>query len=308
MPTTPERHPLTSTAAALAAATAALLAVALPAAAQGTWQDQVASQLDASPTVGRLRGEGYAVSHGTFYELAQRGTRRSLRLTLDGGRRYEAVGKCDNDCSDLDLRLYDENDRLVDSDVLSDATPIVAVTPRHTATYRLEVDMHACRTPTCGWGAVVLGSAGGGSRTPTWASNRPRPVPEAPPASNAPWRDQVDAQLARSGLLAAARRAGYAPAYETIYALGERASRRSTTLRLEAGRSYRVLGTCDHDCADLDFRLYDEHGRLVDSDIGPDDVPVVSVTPQWTAHYRLEVTPAACSMRLCGWGAMVLAR
>lgn len=304
----PGRPHLQWLAVALLGAASAGLGHPASAAAQGNWRDQVSRQISNSSIVSALRNDGYAVSHGPFYELVDRGSRQSLRLTLEAGRTYKAVGKCDHDCSDLDFRLYDENGRLVDSDIGSDDIPVVTVTPGWTGTFRLEVEMHACSTPTCGWGVAVFGSNGGGGRstTGTRVVSYPSPAPTPAPANS--WRDQVRALLASSNLIRGYRSEGYAESHATLYGLVESGGRQSMTVRLEAGRSYRIVGKCDHDCSDLDFRLYDEHGTLADSDLGADDVPAVAVTPHRTAAFRLEVTMAACSTRSCGWGASVLVR
>jgi hypothetical protein len=67
------------------------------------------------------------------------------------------VGVCDNDCSDLDLVLYDADGDQVDSDVQTDDVPIVQVTPRETMRYRVKVLMPTCKTNPCWYGIGVYG-------------------------------------------------------------------------------------------------------------------------------------------------------
>ena len=74
---------------------------------------------------------------------------------------------------------------------------------------------------------------------------------------------------------------------------------RTHTMTLRRGVDYTFTGECDGDCTDLDLRLYDASGNLVDSDVLPDDYPIVSVTPGATGAFRLRVTMARCTVNPC---------
>lgn len=76
---------------------------------------------------------------------------------------------------------------------------------------------------------------------------------------------------------------------------------RTHTMTLRRGVDYTFTGECDLDCSDLDLRLYDANGNLIDSDVLPDDYPVVSVTPRWTGGFGLRVTMARCSANPCAY-------
>lgn len=71
----------------------------------------------------------------------------------------------------------------------------------------------------------------------------------------------------------------------------------SVTLR--GGVEYTFVGACDRDCSDLDLQLFDQNGNLIDQDVLTDDVPVVSVTPEWTGRFSLKVIMASCSVSPC---------
>jgi hypothetical protein len=119
------------------------------------------------------------------------------------------------------------------------------------------------------------------------------------------WRHLVPRQLGASALREDLRSRGFAETHNPfIDVMGARAQK-TVPVDLEAGRSYRFIGVCDTDCSDLDFRLYDEGGTLVDSDVEDDDVPIVDVTPARAGTYRLGVTMASCSTSSCGWGVAV---
>lgn len=71
----------------------------------------------------------------------------------------------------------------------------------------------------------------------------------------------------------------------------------STTLdvTLNLDRSYRLVGVCDQQCADMDMKLYNSSGALVDEDTSTDDIPLVDASPRVSGSYTLKVTMASCS-------------
>ncbi len=71
----------------------------------------------------------------------------------------------------------------------------------------------------------------------------------------------------------------------------------STTLdvTLNLDRSYRLVGVCDQQCSDMDMKLYNGSGALVDEDTSNDDIPLVDVSPRSSGSYTMKVTMADCS-------------
>ena len=129
----------------------ALTFVAPSAQAQSNqWRGQVEGYLKrASQT---LSDRGYDQTHDTQIGSLRDDENESFSLTLRSGTSYALVGVCDNDCSDLDLVLYDADGDQVDSDVQTDDVPIVQVTPRETMRYRVKVLMPTCKTNPCWYG------------------------------------------------------------------------------------------------------------------------------------------------------------
>jgi hypothetical protein len=127
--------------------------IALPLAlqAQGNaWQRQVAQQLR---TVTDLLDLGNITSsYQHFVGNLRHNTYTDVTYNLQRGVTYALVGVCDNDCSDLDLRLYDENYRLIDSDTEPDATPVIKVTPMWTGVFHVRVIMSHCDRSPCWYG------------------------------------------------------------------------------------------------------------------------------------------------------------
>jgi hypothetical protein len=79
-------------------------------------------------------------------------------------------------------------------------------------------------------------------------------------------------------------------------------------LDLDVGTEYQIMGACDTDCSDLDFTLYDGNGQVVDSDVLPDDAPLVTVTVTRAGAFVIEVTMANCSAEPCRYGIGVWGR
>lgn len=86
----------------------------------------------------------------------RQGRERSHYFTLRKGTEYLIVGVCDTDCGDMDLKLYDENDNLIDKDFDSDDYPTVRVMPRRTAKFRAVAQMESCSANPCGYVLTVM--------------------------------------------------------------------------------------------------------------------------------------------------------
>jgi hypothetical protein len=131
----------------------ALTLLASPLAAQG--DQQVRSQITLAAAA--LDGEGYRSTHTVATGWLRDGYYRDLTVTLRQGVEYAIVGSCDEDCDDLDLKLYDENWNLIDEDTGSDDHPVVEVTPNWTGTFHVRVLMEDCTASTCKYGVGVFG-------------------------------------------------------------------------------------------------------------------------------------------------------
>jgi len=74
------------------------------------------------------------------------------------------------------------------------------------------------------------------------------------------------------------------------------------TIRLRAGTTYALIGTCDEDCIDIDLGLYTQSGRLLVKDVKTNDLPILKFQPQQTGTYQLKVAIPRCSARRCMFG------
>jgi hypothetical protein len=132
---------------------AALLAPAA-ATAQNQWQQTVRNQVGQHGDF--LSGRGYTMSGDVYDGKLNADSFEDLTITLRPGTSYAFMGVCDEDCHDIDLRLYDPDGDEVDSDIRSDDWPIVTVTPGFKGTYRVRVVMASCSRNPCFYGIGVF--------------------------------------------------------------------------------------------------------------------------------------------------------
>jgi len=57
---------------------------------------------------------------------------------------------------------------------------------------------------------------------------------------------------------------------------------------VSANETVEVVATCDSDCVDIDLKIYDEYGNLVDSDLLIDASPIVNITNQSSIRKRFK--------------------
>jgi hypothetical protein len=117
---------------------------------------QVRRQLNGARDL--LGARGFEKTHDYKIATLANGGAKSSTLDLQKGMQYVIIGVCDKDCSDLDIKLYDENDQLIATDTSADDKPLVTVTPRWTGEFRILVSMYRCRNSPCYYGIGVFGN------------------------------------------------------------------------------------------------------------------------------------------------------
>jgi hypothetical protein len=122
------------------------------------WRELVVRQLDHAGELVRADGrtDANVLSRNQLIGvLADEGT-SYVEVLLQGGVEYFFAGACDQDCSDLDLRLYLAEDfEEVASDVETDDVPLLSFTAPTSGTYLLGVDMADCDEEICYYGFRV---------------------------------------------------------------------------------------------------------------------------------------------------------
>jgi hypothetical protein len=136
---------------AAAAVTAAALAaglIATPVVAQDAgYRAQLDQQLQKSRDL--FRGQGFTVAAGPFTGALQPGAKERFTLPVERGVKYKVLGVCDNDCSNVDLRIFNMNGQNIGEDITDDDIPIVDLEPKVTGTVQLEATMVTCSEAPC---------------------------------------------------------------------------------------------------------------------------------------------------------------
>lgn len=130
-----------------------LLAVAAPVHGQSRWREQVNSQIEQASKI--LRERGYAKTD-TYDGSLNNEAYESLTLSLRAGRQYAILAVCDNDCTDIDLRIYGPSEKEIDSDIEDDDKPVVMVSPDSDGKFRLKITMAKCSTSPCFYGVGLF--------------------------------------------------------------------------------------------------------------------------------------------------------
>jgi hypothetical protein len=129
-------------------------ALATEAAAQASYQQQIRAAL--RTTAGRLRA---ARPEGEPLIGVLNGKATENRMVdLQAGVHYMIIGVCDENCADLDLRIFGPNAAKLAEDVQQNAVPALEFTAPTAGRYRLAVEMVTCNANPCAWGVQVLAS------------------------------------------------------------------------------------------------------------------------------------------------------
>lgn len=118
------------------------------------FERQVRQQLDNAAQ--KLGKDGFELTHQIHTGELRQDQQEEVRIELDRGRAYVVVGVCDNDCKDVDLKLFDPRGREIDSDVQRDDYPAVAVEPDRTDKYTVRAIMATCTASPCRYGFGVF--------------------------------------------------------------------------------------------------------------------------------------------------------
>ena len=74
------------------------------------------------------------------------------------------------------------------------------------------------------------------------------------------------------------------------------------TVELDPDYEYIAIAVCDSDCGDIDLILYDDDDVRIAKDIGTDDIPVLSGSPDYYGDYYLEAVMVDCYADTCYFG------
>lgn len=134
----------------------ATLALGAPAAAQqeevSPYVQQVATRLEA--VTQQMTQNGYGNPELVAFDAINNGASQAFSYATQDSGDIMIVGVCDDDCSDLDLRVRNAQGGVVGEDVLLDAIPVVPA-PAGGRPLNIDVIMATCSQDPCVFGVAV---------------------------------------------------------------------------------------------------------------------------------------------------------
>ena len=123
--------------------------------AQDKWQKQVKSLLDKAAET--TAAKGFVETHDARISSLRDDSTETWTIKLNAGTEYRIIGVCDNDCSDLDLKLFNIAGTNVAEDLETDDVPVLSITPPATREYTVRAIMEECGASPCRYGVGVYG-------------------------------------------------------------------------------------------------------------------------------------------------------
>ena len=126
-----------------------------PSPSGGTYTSQVDRYL--ARQADQERGQGFTRwVAGPVHGRLNNGASSSHQMDVISGNQYVVFGQCDNDCTDLDLKLWDPDGSLIMQDVAVDDHPTLVFAPKTTGRLRIEVIMAHCNVNPCYYGVELM--------------------------------------------------------------------------------------------------------------------------------------------------------
>jgi hypothetical protein len=122
---------------------------------RGQYTTQVQGYLARLATNARAQGFSRSVA-GPVYGSLNDDAQATHEMTVVGGNQYVLMGACDNDCTDVDLKIYDTAGNLQMQDVAVDDTPVLTFTANSSGKYRVVVAMATCNRNPCYYGVQLM--------------------------------------------------------------------------------------------------------------------------------------------------------
>jgi len=103
------------------------------------------------------RAQGYTrLAAGPVYGSLRDDETATHSMDVVGGNSYALMGACDNDCTDVDLKIFDEKGVLLMQDIAVDDTPVLTFQASGSGRYRVQVIMATCNRNPCYYGIQLL--------------------------------------------------------------------------------------------------------------------------------------------------------
>ncbi len=136
-------------------------AFALPSAVEAQdFRATVTGQLTAASrpvTSNGFRNDPSVLSRDIVVGMLANGTTSMVELTLEGGAMYFIAAACDEDCEDMDLRIFAPGKTTVlAEDTKDDDYPMINFAAPSSGRYMLAVNMAKCKEAMCYYGYQVF--------------------------------------------------------------------------------------------------------------------------------------------------------
>jgi len=87
---------------------------------------------------------------------------------------------------------------------------------------------------------------------------------------------------------------------------GEMAQGATVRHAIQAGAGgYMILGVCELACRDINFKILDRDGTLVEEDLKDDPFPLVPIGAARSTTFNIDVMMVACSQPMCSYAVRV---
>ena len=98
------------------------------------------------------------LSHNVVTGSLDAGERETVMAELEGGSHYTLLAVCDNDCTDVDLRVKTRSGTTLDEDLELDDFPLceISVAGEGTMMFEVEVIMVDCDVEPCRYAVAVF--------------------------------------------------------------------------------------------------------------------------------------------------------
>ena len=222
----------------------------------------------------------------------------TVSYDLVKGKTYKIVGKCDENCSDLPLSLYDPRGKLVASGTGGLLGTPLDFRAGETGRYELKVLLGSCDDYDCRFGVDIYqaGRVVAAQAPATPAPTPPNPAPPTAPVPTTFYDDQARRALQqRYDLYWKDQPGGWTIQNELrLVAQLAAGAGQETSYRLSGGVAYKILGACEDACTNLDLVVKDAAGQTLASDVALDRIPLLSITPPEDGLYTVTAKMLAC--------------
>jgi hypothetical protein len=122
---------------------------------RGQYTAQVQGYLARLATNSRAQGYTRSVAGPVYGNLRDDGI-ATHDMTVASGVDYALIGACDNDCTDVDLKISDTAGNVIMQDIAVDDTPVLIFHSNSAGKWRVQVIMATCSRNPCYYGIQLL--------------------------------------------------------------------------------------------------------------------------------------------------------